>query len=155
MGDIVEQAEAHGLIAFGVVARWANGAESIAQPARMDFINGCNHGSRRTQSGLERPGRHHRIAIDVDKPVLPSPRRINVCDGIYQRATMRLPEDVVRDAGRFQPNKRLESLRFEAAQEGPQTIRRLGMAAWRSVTQACRVRDQSCAHDFAVQLEDR
>ena len=43
--DVVEQAKAHGARAFGMMAGRPHGAERIVQPARMDFVDGCDGGA--------------------------------------------------------------------------------------------------------------
>src|SRR4051795_5269210 len=63
--DIVEQAEAHGLGRFGVMARWAGGAERVARFPRHDGIDGGADGASGTQRRLAGTGRQDRVVVQL------------------------------------------------------------------------------------------
>ena len=64
-GDVVEQAETHGALPLGVVARRAHGAEGVLSLAGIDRIDGGGEGA----SGPERRGaaarREDRVRVQV------------------------------------------------------------------------------------------
>ena len=69
-GHLIEQAEAHGLSRFRMVAGRAQGAEGIVGLAGEDGIDGGGCGPHGAEGCFERTRRHHRIGIDVFEALL-------------------------------------------------------------------------------------
>ena len=63
-GDIVEQAESHGLVALGMVPGRANGAKRVVDCAARNEVHGRNDGPRGAARGVERTGPDHGIGIE-------------------------------------------------------------------------------------------
>ena len=64
-GHLIEQAEAHGLARFRMVAGRAERTEGVVGLAGEDGIDGGGGGTHGAKGRFEGAGRHHRIGIDI------------------------------------------------------------------------------------------
>src|SRR5690606_1713799 len=64
-GDVVEEAEAHGRLRLGMMSRRADGAETVARPARHHLVHGMDDSARRTVGGLKGARRHGGVGVDA------------------------------------------------------------------------------------------
>ena len=67
--DVIEQAEPHCLIVFGVVTRGTYRAKDRASLGFHDQIDSQYPRASSTFGSGQRAGGHHRISIDLDRPV--------------------------------------------------------------------------------------
>ena len=65
-GDVVEEAEALGLVEFGVMAGRPDQGQGIARRAAQDGVRGLNDAAGRQQGRLERPGRRRGVLVQGD-----------------------------------------------------------------------------------------
>ena len=65
--SVVEQAEAHGAGALGMVSRRPHGREGVPGLACHHRVDPLNRGTDATQHAVDGPGRQHRVGIDVDQ----------------------------------------------------------------------------------------
>src|SRR4051812_16839565 len=117
-GDIVEQAEAHGLGDLGVVAGRAGGAEGIARFPRHDSIDRSTDGAGGAQGGLAGTGRQDRVVVQFDM-AFPRDRgkhALDVGDGMDSGQLFDL------GAGRHPAIEEMEGLTLKRRQHGLQPL---------------------------------
>src|SRR5262249_10796472 len=101
------------------------------------------HGAAgRAQGGLEASGRHRRIGIEPKQAFF----RARVSDGSHILHGVTKRDGLERGGRRLDAHERAKALVPEGPVDGPQPVRPLGMAGWRDVIEAGRVRDEKRGH---------
>jgi len=67
--DIVEQAESHRMIFFGVMSRWAYCCERIVQLPRDNLVNSGQTGTRAEQCRVPGIGANNGVAVQIARPI--------------------------------------------------------------------------------------
>jgi len=131
---VVEEAEAHGPLALGVVTRRADECETVPHLAREDRLAADEKAAGGEPRRLVGVGGRARIRVEDDaRP----PRRLR--DVLDVRARVHERELVLGGGARGQPDESRRVL--EVIEEHLQTLGALGMAATRVVRQHARVRN--------------
>ena len=144
--NVVEQTKPHRAGAFGVMTGRTHGAERVAQPSRMNLVDGRNHRARSAQSGVHRTGRHHRVGIDLNIAVRDRPFGTYARDGVNMLRSMRAQKIGLAGARRLDPHDILKGIRLEPAHDRTKPVRALGMSPRRQMSEAVRMAHQSRPH---------
>ena len=104
-GDAVEQAEAHGGVAGGMVAGRAHRAEGARCLAAHDRIDGRDHGTSGAPGGLGRFRRHRRVRIKAHEALAVE---AGVEDRIDEGLGVHAFRGLAAGQGRFEPVERLD-----------------------------------------------
>jgi hypothetical protein len=144
---VVEDAEAHGLVARRMVARRAHGAEGAAELAANDHLGAGDRGARGALRGGERVRIHRGIGIDVQVALA---RRGREDLGHVSRG-VRLRELLARGERRLARGKVGHEARGdEVVRDRVESLRALGMSLAHLVAAAIGVGDQGAGHAWIL-----
>ena len=145
-GDIIDEAEAHGIARAGVMARRARGHESVVGPPRHHLVDGGDAAAGRAPDGLDRLGTHERVA--VERGVAFARRRL------FERREIGLRMNALQrlwvGPGRAQTRQRGETLVFQPALDRPQAFGPLGVAGAHLMLQSARMCDEKGSQRYAA-----
>ena len=145
-GHGVEQAEAHGTVGLGMMARRAHGAEGVAGFAGGNLVDGVDGGTGGPESGIPTLGREDRVGVEPFMVAFGDRRldhvdiavRVNAldCGDVGQRGLLAL--------------QILEGGRRQRVVDGAQAIGPLGMANARVMQEAIRVGEEQGGHGLQI-----
>jgi hypothetical protein len=141
--DVVEDAEAHGLAARGVVPGRAHRAERAPRRARHHHVRGGDDRTRRAQRRRKRARVHRGIGIQVRIAA----RRRRLEDAIDVVRLVDALELLARGLRRLAlPEPRAEPRRLEGGEDRLQALRRFGVSRAHLVQDAIGMREEDRAH---------
>ena len=139
---VVEQAEAHRLVAFGVMAGRAGGHEHIVGPAGEDVVNRRVGGADGGQRGFPALRTGRGVGVDPGNAGLGNAR----AHAVKKLAGMREQHQFGVGRVGLDPLEAGEALVIENLGDGPQPVGALGMAGWRNVFEVDRMAVESRGH---------
>jgi hypothetical protein len=144
-GDIVEDTETHGKVAFGVMARRSHGTESVLEFAFDDGTHRRRDGTGRAQGRIAGTGREHGIAIKLALPDHGNGGKnfVDISEG------MDAAELFAAGFRRLAPVESGIDRIIEEAKDRHQTLHALGMPLPGIVVQASRMRIEAGRHGLA------
>ena len=145
-GDVVEQAEAHCLVAFGMVARRADGTKGIVEALVRHQIDGIDHRPRSPERRLGRARAHDGVGVNMDVMFAYGLFRERAQDAVHEPRGMNPEQILARGLARLAAHQILERLLLQAVQHGPQPVGTFGMARWGLMVEAGWMADQTCRH---------
>lgn len=158
-GHVAKEAEAHGRLTLGMVARRADGAEGTGCLANHDGIDGAGKCASRAPCGGQSARRHVRIGIER----APAPLRRGTAESRDMGGGMD-PQDIIFGTKRGRYSEKVEP--FERIQHGVKPSDLFGVARRRDMAKAigvcdkgnghgCREQDAASPHKGAVMLRLR
>jgi hypothetical protein len=141
-GGVVEEAEAHRLVALGMMARRAHGAEGVGRASAHDLVDGVDGRPDAVKRRSECPRRHDGVGIDLDHALLGRGfhDRLRIGGGMAERD---LGERAFRGLDALQE---CESLILKRLLDGADAVGAFGMARRRDMAEAGRMADQQRRH---------